>query len=331
MHITTERWQLQLINPFKIAHGTSTMRDTVIIRISDGTHTGIGEAAIVPYYGESAERIEAYCAAQQLAGDHLQDWLAQLTPGDSSAARAGMDMALHDLWGKRLGQPLHQLWGLNPQRCPVSTLTIAMAEDEASYRVQLRQAAAFPLIKLKLGSGDIEQDRTFYHIARQTLPTTQFCIDANSAWTVEETLAILPDVEDAVFIEQPLHPDHADWQALRQHPTPPIIADESVQGVDSVLPLVEHVDGINIKLVKCGGIQPAQQMIAIARAAGLRVMIGCMVESSVALSAAAQLAPLADYVDLDASLLIANDPFSGFENRNGHLVLPMLPGLGINS
>lgn len=341
MEIQVEQLQLRLATPFKIAHGTSSARYNVLVHVSDGLYTGVGEAAVVPYYGETAERVTAWLTRddvrEALGEDALliEDALSALPPSESTAARAALDMALHDLWGQRLGQPLYRLWGLNPARVPQNSITVSMAEDEPSYRDLLAAARSYPLVKLKLGSGDIHTDLELAQIARSELPEAHLCADANNRWTTAEALWIIPQLAQygMLFIEQPVgRQDFDGWYTLRKslpENMPPLIADESVQGVTSVLPLTGLADGINIKLAKCGGLRPARQMIALARAQGMLVMLGCMVESSVAVTAAAHLAPLADYADLDSNLLLTNDPYVGLDNANGRLVLPDAPGLGV--
>jgi L-alanine-DL-glutamate epimerase-like enolase superfamily enzyme len=210
-----------------------------------------------------------------------------------------------------------------------------MADDEASYRHKLRQAAGYPLIKLKLGAPSRADDMALVHIAKSELPNAEFCIDANAAWSAPETLDLLPQLDELgiLFIEQPLAKDDwMGWETLqKQCPAahPPLIADESVQGLASLVRLVGLVDGINIKLAKCGGLDQAQQMIIVGRFFGLQIMLGCMIESSVGITAASHLAPLADYLDLDGNLLIQNDPYQGITVQGGVVRLPATPGLGL--
>lgn len=341
MNITVEPLALELENPFTLSYGTTTVRENVLVRISDGTFTGVGEAAVVPYYGETPGRITRYVTSPEVSevlGDQalwLADMLDALPPAESSAARAAVDIALHDLWGQHLGQPLYRLWGLNPARVPASSFTVAMSDDEADYRRQLRAARPYRVIKLKLGSGDWQTDLALVRIAREELGDRTLCVDANGGWSAADGLAIIPQLAamGMLFIEQPVaRADRDGWRALYEGlpaDRPPLIADESVQGVESVLPLVGLADGINIKLAKCGGLRAARQMIALARAAGMRILIGCMVESSVAVTAAAHLAPLVDYADLDGNLLITNDPYRGVRLVDGRPRLPDAPGLGV--
>lgn len=338
LQIETQQLSLQLQNPFTISYGTSTTRDNVLVRLSDGTYTGTGEAAVVPYYGETAERVtrdlERLRGALTVDPLYLRDALDSLPPMESSAAHAAVDMALHDLWGQRLGYPLYRLWGLNPARIPISSYTVGMVDDEDEYRARLLHAGAFGVVKLKLGSGDWHKDLHMVEIARDTIEST-LCVDANGGWDAESALTIIPRLTDMdlLFIEQPVaRDDWNGWRTLREKlpaERPPLIADESVQGVDHVPTLAGLVDGINIKLAKCGGLAAARQMIALARGLGLKILLGCMVESAVAVTAAAHLAPLVDYADLDGNLLIANDPYRGVTNTNGRINLPDAPGLGV--
>ena len=341
MQSDAQRLALRLANPFTLSYGTTTVRENVLVRVHDGAYTGVGEAAVVPYYGETPDRVLSYCSdpacvdALKISDPLLlDDALDSLPSGPSSAAHAALDMALHDLWGQRLGHPLYRLWGLNPQRVPPSSFTVAMSDDEADFRARLQAVRGFDVLKLKLGGGDWQNDLERVKLA-QSAVTARLCVDANGGWTADDALQVIPELTalGVMFIEQPVARDDLEgWQALHTalpvH-RPPLIADESVQGVDSVTALAGLVDGINIKLAKCGGLRAARQMVMLARAYGLRVLIGCMVESSVAVTAAAHLAPLADYVDLDGNLLITNDPYRGVQMINGRPLLPDAPGLGV--
>jgi L-Ala-D/L-Glu epimerase len=342
MQLRTAPLELTTRSPFRIAHGATSVRHNVLLHIDAGSLTGTGEAAVVPYYGETAARVMTYLQSPALRDalasatpDDLDFVLGALPPPPSNAALAAVDIALHDLWGQHMGQPLYRLFGLSPQRIPLSTYTITLPEQPADYPAALRAAGTYPTLKLKLGSGSVEADRRLCEMARATLPSHRLGVDANAAWTVAEALALLPILHDLgiAFVEQPVAASDFDgWRMLmekRSAATPPLIADESVQGPASVLHLLGLVDGINIKLTKAGGLGPARRMIAIARAAGLLVMLGCMVESSVAITAAAHLGAAADFIDLDGNQLIRNDPYTGVINANGTLMMPSGPGLGI--
>jgi len=335
MRIQVEPVALRLSTPFRIAHGVSTQRDNVLVHI-DG---GVGVAAITPYYPAQVPDVLAYVnearTRQALEGDirFLADVLDALPPGPAPA-RAAVDIALHDLWAQSLNQPLYRLWGLNPARAPHSTFTISMAEED-EFRQRLRDAAAYPLLKIKLGSGSLEQDEALVRMAREA-SSARLCVDANAAWTVDQAAEIIPRLAayDLMFIEQPLaQHDIPGWHALAGRlpgGMPPLIADESIHDSRDILPLHGAADGINIKLAKCGGLREAQRMIALARTLGMKVMLGCMIESVVGVTAAAHLAPLVDFADLDGFLTVTNDPYEGGVRwENGRLGLSDAPGLGV--
>ena len=335
MHYSVEPLELRLKTPFRIAHGTSTTRTNVLVRLGDG----VGEGALLPYYPHAFEAVQAYLeklAPAALLGDDplaLEDALDRLPPGPAPA-RTAVDIALHDHWGRRLGQPLYRLWGLNPARAPLSTITLSIPETLADLPAQIEAWAAFPILKLKLGTGDTARDEAIVRTARQATDA-QLCVDTNSAWSLDEAAAIIPRLSayDLLFIEQPLSKNEVDaWLRLRRRlpdDTPPLIADESVQSAADMLALGEAIDGVNLKLAKAGGLRETRRMIALARALGLHVMLGCMIESSVALTAAAHLAPLVDFADLDGYLHLANDPFEGMTMEQGRIGLPDGPGLGV--
>ena len=340
MRLDIQPLELRLKNPFKLSHGTSVVRHNVLVRLHDRGYTGYGEIAVVPYYGHTAhdlmEHLNRPEVTRALEADSrfLVDALDGLPDDLPPPVRAALDMALHDLWGQRLGYPLYRLWGANPARIPPISYTIAMSDDEAEWRDRLLAARGFELVKLKRGSGDWRADLFTVKVARDVL-SAGLCVDANGGWSASDALAIIPRLAalGVQYVEQPVaRDDFSGWRQLKaalpaDHP--PLIADESIQGVDSVMPLDGLVDGINIKLAKCGGLRPAHQMIGLARALGLRVLVGCMVETSVAVTAAAHVAALADYADLDGNLLITNDPFRGVGLDDGRLVLPEMAGLGV--
>ncbi len=323
--ITWEPMTLQLKTIFRIAHGASAQRRNVIVRVEEG----LGEAAGVAYHGETPERIIDYLQTVQIAGDplHLVDLLAQLPQTGSRAGRAAVDMALHDLWGKRLGQPLYRLLGLNPAQAPPTSFTIAMDDPQAMAR--RAAAAGMPIIKIKVGG---ENDEAMVRAIREATDA-RLQVDANGGWTREQAAAIIPRLTeyDLQMVEQPL--PAGDIEGLRwlraQNLGAPIFADEAIKTPADILAHAGAVDGVVIKLAKSGGIRPALTMIALARTLDMQVMIGCMVETAVAVTAAAHLAPLCDYADLDGPMLIANDPFSGLRYDGARLLLPDRPGLGV--
>lgn len=326
MKLTWQPLPLTLLHPFHIAHGVSTTRNNVLVHV-DG---GVGEAAAVPYHGETAQGIGEYLSglALERVSDvlELHDVLAGL-PAGSAAARAAVDMALHDLWGQALGQPLYRLLGLSARRLPLSSFTIPIGPT--AQMAELARTTQAAILKVKLGS-DSDEERLAALRAASPLPLR---VDVNGGWSVERAEQLLPVlVEHGVeLLEQPL--PAGDLEGLRRlarlRSRPPIFVDESIKSSADILAHRGLVEGVVIKLAKSGGVRPALEQIAVARACGLEVMLGCMIESSVAVTAAAHLAPLAGYADLDGPLLIANDPFVGLQQQRGRLQLPGGAGLGL--
>ncbi len=326
MRLSWHPLTLTLLQPFHIAHGVSTTRSNVLVQL-DG---GVGEAAAVPYHGETPEGIGEYLRglALERVGDALElHELLTALPAGSAAARAAVDMAAHDLWGQALGQPLYRLLGLSPRRLPLSSYTIPIGPSAQMAELARRAEAA--ILKVKLGS-DSDEERLGALREATALPLR---VDVNGGWSRERAEQLLPLlVEHGVeLLEQPLPAgDLEGLQRLaRVYPRPPIFVDESIKSSADILAHRGLVEGVVIKLAKSGGIRPALEQIAVARACGLQVMLGCMIESSVAVTAAAHLAPLAEYADLDGPLLIANDPFAGLQQERGLLQLPEGPGLGL--
>lgn len=335
MQLTVEPITLHLRTPFRIAHGTSTTRQNVLVHLADS----VGEGAPVPYYGYSQAEAVAYLQSldpHALLGDDplaLEESLDRLPPGPAPA-RAAIDIALHDHWARQLGQPLYRLWGLNPLHAPLSCFTLSITRDEDELRRRVQAAEGFPILKLKLGTGDLGADEAIVRLVRQETDA-QLGIDANSAWSVSEAASIIPRLADyrLLFIEQPIpRGDIEDWHRLRRrlpHDLPPLLADESVRLPADILALAGAADGINIKLTKAGGLREARRMIALARTLDMQVMLGCMIESSVGITAAAHLAPLADFADLDSTLHLASDPYVGVKVEGGRLYLSQASGLGV--
>jgi len=322
-------WQpitLDLVRPFNIAHGVSLTRHNVFVRIE----SGLGEAAAVSYHHETQAGIIEYLRSVELSAIddpfELEDILAGLPKG-SAAARAAIDMALHDLWGQRLGQPLYRLLGLNPARSPETSYTIAIDTPEAM--AQVAASCDQPILKIKLGS---EDDEARVRSVRQATKAT-IRVDANGAWSRERAQGLLPVLHEfgVELVEQPLPVADLDGlrELMRLKSRPRIFADESIRTASDILAHVGLVDGIVVKLAKCGGIREAVRQITLARALDMEVMIGCMIETSAAVTAAAHLAPLAQYADLDGPLLIQNDPVRGVQYQGARLILPSGPGLGL--
>lgn len=330
VEIASKITQLQLKHPFKISRrATDAYREVISVEI-DG---GIGEAAPAKFYGETIQTVETALAtlSSALAGnlDQIQDVMEGIesTLDDNYAAKSAIDMALHDRLGKKLGVPLYKLWGLNPQKTQYTSFTIGLDEPEVMAE-KARQAETYPILKVKLGTArDIEILQTLRNVTNKPI-----YVDANTAWTPKEAVDKIRQLAQygVELIEQPTKPnDIAGLKFVREHSELPIIADESVKRASDIPALVDAVDGINIKLVKCGGILEALRMIHVARAHGLLVMLGCMIESSLGITAAAHLTPLVDYADLDGNLLISNDPYIGVTLDRGKLALPKRPGIGV--
>jgi L-alanine-DL-glutamate epimerase-like enolase superfamily enzyme len=247
-------------------------------------------------------------------------------PGQASA-EAAVDMALYDLAGQRVGVPVFELLGLDPRDAPETSFTIGLDRPEVVVR-KVREASAYPVLKVKMGSDD---DREILRAVRDTT-RQRLRVDANEGWTPADALERLEWLAGlgVELVEQPLPAGMiAETRELRRHSPLPFYADEGVHRAGDIPALAGAYDGINIKLMKCGGLGEALRMIAVARAHGLRVMIGCMIESSLAITAAAHLSPLADTADLDGNLLLASDPFVGATVVDGRIVLPDAPGLGV--
>jgi L-alanine-DL-glutamate epimerase-like enolase superfamily enzyme len=326
--------ELRTRHPFVIARGGQSDHRTVWVRLTDGEGLeGWGEAAPSKFYGETADTV---LAALKVYSTMLPDdpfkveeaerrWESRLR--GNAAARAALSAALHDLIGKRLGIPVYRLWGLDPCMAPKSTFTIGLDAPER-IKTKVLEAEQYPILKVKLGT---DQDVEILRAIREATDK-EIRVDANCGWTVKRTIRMLPILDEfgVTVLEQPLPPDDLDGlAAIAAQADIPVIADESCLTAVDIPPLVGKVDGINIKLAKCGGLREALRMIAVARAHGLMVMVGCMIESSLGITAAAHVTPLVDIVDLDGAALLANDPFDGARIDGGQVTLPSGPGLGV--
>ena len=330
MKIESKPISLNLETPFRIAHGTSLARHNVLVRITSGDHYGLGEAAPVRQHHESQDGVLAYLAdLPPLDGSpfHLEEILSALPQG-SQSARAAIDIALHDLIGKQLGIPLYRLFGLNPGSAPPTSMTVSIGTEQEVQGWARNAAERFSILKLKLG-----QERSLELVrAVRAVTDARLVADANCAWTVEQAKSLIPAMADLglEWIEQPLPEEDLDGlRQIREFSPLPIFADEPVRTARDIPRLAGCVDGVNIKLMKAGGLREAMRMIAVARAHGLQVMLGCMIETSVGITAAAHLAPLVDWADLDGNQTVINDPFTGVRVKDGRLVLPDAPGLGV--
>ncbi|MBA3891206.1 MAG: dipeptide epimerase [Gemmatimonadaceae bacterium] len=336
IELSHETLVLTTRHPFTIARGTQSEYRTVRVVVRADGHEGHGEAAPNRFYGESTESVIA-------ALDRFAPLLAEVDPWAidraervmnaalrfNGSVKSAVSAALHDLAGKRLGVPVYRLWGLDLATLPQSSFTIAIAADAAELQRRVEEAAAYPVLKIKLGT---DHDEQIVEQVRRLAPDKVLRVDANAAWTPKHALRMIDVlVEHRVeFVEQPVAAHDIDgMRFVRERSALPVIADESCVTSADIPRLVGAVDGINLKLSKCGGLREALRMIAVARTHGMLVMAGCMVESSLGITAAAHLAPLLDYVDLDGAALLANDPFAGATIEGGVLKIPGGAGLGV--
>jgi L-alanine-DL-glutamate epimerase-like enolase superfamily enzyme len=326
MKLSIAELTLPLVHTFTIARGSETVSRTALFRLGWNGLEGLGEASPVPRYGESLESIREVFRGRDLRGETpyaMERLLAGLPP----AARCGLDIAFHDLVGKDVGRPLWQLLGLDPSRTPTTSFTIGIDALEVMLS-KLDEIRDHPTIKVKLGTGReieiIEAIRARY--------TGTLRIDANEGWDAEQSVAILRELErfEIEFCEQPIPAGTPEQlRYIRERVKIPLVTDEDSKDASDLGRLIGCVDGINVKLVKCGGIRGGLAMIHTARALGFRIMLGCMVESQILTTAAAHLSPLVDWADLDGPFLTAHDPFDGIRYAHGKIVLPDGPGLGV--
>ncbi|HTX58234.1 MAG TPA: dipeptide epimerase [Verrucomicrobiae bacterium] len=330
LRVSVSPLRLPLVHPFRIARGEETVAETALVRLVSGDEEGLGEATPIERYGESYASVAAYFASHELASDDPFALEALLHAGIPAAARAGLDLALHDLIGKRLGVPLFALLGLDPALAPVTSFTIGIADPQETLR-KVDEVREHPILKIKLGAGTPhEQIETIAAIRSRYTGTIR--IDANEGWDAVDAIRILGELSryEIEFCEQPIAAGHpAALRAIRERVSIPIVTDEDSCTAADLPALYGCVDGVNVKLAKTGGIRGALAMIHTARAMGMKVMLGCMVESAIAATAAAHLSPLVDWADIDGPFLVAEDPFAGVTYDRGRLVLPQGPGLGI--
>ena len=321
-----EPLELPLRHDFTIARSTATTARTIVYRLRWNGREALGESAPSERYNENFETIRAHFSKHPLkAGSPYL--LEALLHGRPPAARCGLDIALHDAIGKDLGKPLWQLFGLDATITPTTSFTIGIASISEMLE-KVREVQSHPILKIKLGAGsEIETIAAIREIYTGTLR-----VDANEGWTPDQAVQTLRELErfQIEFCEQPIRAGAPQQlRYIRERTRIPIVADEDSKDARDLAALIGCVDGVNVKLVKCGGMRAALEMIHTARALGMRVMLGCMVESAICTTAAAHLSPLVDWADLDGPFLTASDPFAGVTYANGKLVLPTEPGLGV--
>lgn len=337
MQLIAETLTVRTRHPFIIARGGQDTWHTVFVRLIDRDGAeGWGEAAPSRYYGETVDTVRVALDRFAPVLEHADAWSIEAVERTvetalrgNAAARVAVSAALHDLAAKRVGLPLWKWWGLDQAAAPQSSFTIGIAPDAATLRARVQEAAHYPILKLKLGS---TWDREVLRIVREEAPKAILRVDANCAWTPKQALGMLDALTDVGvdMLEQPLAPhDLEGLRFVRERSPIPVVADESCLVATDIPKLVGVVDGVNIKLAKCGSLREALRMIAVARAHGLRVMCGCMIETTLGIAAAAHFAPLLDDADLDGAALLANDPFEGPGIPNGQVTLGDAPGLGV--
>jgi L-alanine-DL-glutamate epimerase-like enolase superfamily enzyme len=333
LHLTAQPLDLKTIAPFRLSREVISHAPNVLVQLQGDGQIGYGEAAPSEYYGETQATVLACMNAfADCLGDDpflVEEIMGRLEQVIAlhPAAKAAVNMALYDLLGKLLGVPLYSLLGLDPARMPPATFTLGIDTPEEMAR-QASLAHDYAMLKIKVGDADDEE-----HLAAvRAVSSTPIRVDANGAWTAKDAIKkierLLP--YDIALVEQPVAPrDLEGLRLVREHVPIPIIADESCVTIEDIPRLAGCVDGVNLEVMKNGGLSNMLKMIHAARAHRLRVMIGCTIESSLAITASAHLTPLVDDADLDGHLLLEHDPFAGVTVAQGRLVLPDAPGLGV--
>jgi L-Ala-D/L-Glu epimerase / N-acetyl-D-glutamate racemase len=327
-------YDLKFRHPFSIAAGKRDFTPVVYLELDYENHTGYGEAALPPYLPETQQSVVNFFSQLDLKQikssmdkEKILEYVFSISEKDLSA-KAAFDIALHDLVGKILNKPCCEMFELRKENCPQTTFTIGMDTPKVILQ-KIHEAKNFNLLKIKLGG---PFDKLIIETIRKETDKP-VCADANQGWKDREfalDMIYYLKEQGTIFIEQPLEKskiDDAKW--LKEKSPLPLIADEAVQTFDDIEKIKDAYHGINVKLMKCGGMSEAFKMMQRAKEIGLKILIGCMSESSCGVSAAAQLSPLADWADLDGPLLISNDPFKGITYKNGKIALNDLPGIGV--
>ncbi len=334
MKLSFRPYELQLQHTFTVAGNSRNTTPVVLTEIEYEGFTGYGEASMPPYLGESQESVMNFLKKVELGQfkdpflmDDILEYVDFIDKGNR-AAKACVDIALHDLMGKMVGQPLYKLWGLNPDHTPMTSFTIGIDTPDM-VRTKTEEARRFKVLKVKLGGGN---DREMIETVRSVTDVPLY-VDVNQGWKDKHAALDLIhwlSEQGIEFIEQPLPKTQVDDMAWLTENSPlPIIADEAFQRISDVAIFKGVYSGVNIKLMKSTGLREAHKMITVARAMDMQVMIGCMTETSCAVSAASQLSPLVDWADLDGNLLISNDLYEGVQVVDGKITLNELPGIGI--
>jgi len=332
MKLRLHTFELQLSSPFRIAHGARTVQPTLVVELEGDGFTGYGEATATSYYGKDVNAMvytleELRPIIEDSIIDTPEAFWQKMYPllQDHPFELCALDVAAHDWHARRLKRPLYRHWGLDPATAPLTNYTIGIGPIEEM--VAKIKEKPWPVYKVKLGT---DHDLDIIKALRAET-SAKFRVDANTAWTAEQTIALAPALKElgVEFLEQPLKvTDREGMKAVFEHSVLPIIADESCQLEADVETCQGHFHGINIKLMKCGGLTPARRMIARARELDLQLMVGCMTESTIGISAIAHLAPLLDYVDMDGALLLKSDIATGVTIEAGRAIYAQENGTG---
>lgn len=334
MKLSFRPYELQLAHEFTLAKSTRTTTPVMLVALEHDGLVGYGEASMPPYLGESHQSVASFLQKIDLSGfndpfrmDEILAYIDSVAPGNR-AAKASLDIALHDLLGKILNHPWHRLWGLNPDDTPPTSYTIGIDSFEKVV-AKTKEAREYKMLKVKLGRAN---DKELIEAIR-SVSDAPLCVDVNQGWDDKHKaldMILWLKEKGVVFVEQPMPTAQVDDMAWLTEKSPlPTVADEAFQRLTDIPKLKGVYSGINIKLMKSTGMREAKKMIDVARALDMKVMLGCMTETSCAVSAAAQLSPLVDWADLDGALLITNDVFEGMQVINGKVTLNNLPGIGV--
>ncbi len=333
MKLTFKPYTLELKHVFTVAKNSRTTTPIILTEIEHEEISGFGEASMPPYLGESQESVTKFLSKVDLSRyknpfelETILDDIDKIAPGNG-AAKASVDIALHDLVGKMMNQPWYNIWGYDKEKAPYTSFTIGIDKPDV-IRKKVGEAEEYKILKVKLGR---DNDKEMVEVIR-SVTDKPLTVDANQGWSDKnyalEMIEWLKE-KNVLFVEQPMPKEQIDDMAWLTSKSPlPTIADESVQRLADIYKIKDVFSGINIKLMKCTGMREANKMITLARALGLKVMLGCMTETSCAISAASHLSPMVDWADLDGALLISNDIFNGTVIENGKVNISSKPGIG---
>ena len=335
LNLSFQPYELKLRHAFNLAKNQRTTTPGVQVQLEYDGIVGYGEASMPPYLGESVQSVTEFLGKLDLSQfddpfriEDIHAYMESVAP-NNRAAKASVDIALHDLLGKIMGQPWYKIWGLNPGNTPNTSYTISYQSDPAEMQKEIDECAPFRVVKVKMGVG---HDKEIVEALRR-VSDVPICVDANQGWSTKEHALEMCEWlagQNCLFVEQPMPKEMLDETAwVRERSPLPLIADEFLQRLPDVTRAHGAYDGINIKLMKSTGMHEAYKMAVLARALGMKVMLGCMTETSCAVTAAAQLSPMVDWADLDGNLLISNDRFDGIKINDGKVIIPDRPGIGV--